>query len=216
MPPEVRIELKSQVQKIIDVENEKYNNELNGLKGQKAKLENKRYKLLEAHYNSAIPLDMLKSEQQKIAKELAAIEHEIRIRNTTFAGLTENLRRGLDIVEDCGTFYRNADNTTKRLLNQAIFDKIYINNTDEDGVKIEPQLRAPFNQLIEPIKDDLAKVNRAKQIASDKLQQFIETAEDHIQTFFRCGLNAVNKSTFIETYSNQSYFLARLVRVRTF
>ena len=216
LPPEVRNDLESQIQKIIDAENEKYTNEINGLKGQKAKLENKRYKLLEAHYNSAIPLEMLKSEQQKIAKELAAIEHEIRIHNTTFAGLTENLRMGLDIIEDCGTFYRNADDTTKRLLNQAIFDKIYISNTDEDGVKIEPQFRAPFNQLIEPIKDDLAKINRAKQTASDKLQQLIEIAKDHIQTFFGCGLNAINKSTSIETSPNQSYFFGQISSSKDF
>lgn len=227
LPPEVREMLEGQIQKLIDAENEKYNEEINALKGQKARLENKRQKLLEAHYNNAIPLDLLKSEQQKIAKELAAIEHEIRIHNTTFAGLTENLQMSLDIIEDCGSFYRGANDTTKRLMNQALFEKIYVSNTDDDGLQVLPQLRAPFDRMLEPIKGDLAKINYAKQTASDKLQQLIETAKGHIQTFFECILNATNnatqlnpdtkksasnfsdadflsKSTFIETSSNDS------------
>lgn len=81
LPVEVRIMLEKQVTTLVESEKEKYKKELNGLKGQKAKLENKRQKLLEAHYGNAIPLDLLKTEQQKIAKELATIEHEIRIHN---------------------------------------------------------------------------------------------------------------------------------------
>ena len=83
---------------LVESEKEKYKKELNGLKGQKAKLENKRQKLLEAHYSNAIPLDLLKAEQQKIAKELATIEHEIRIHNTTFEAIVDNLKAALDIV----------------------------------------------------------------------------------------------------------------------
>ena len=77
---------------LVESEKEKYKKELNGLKGQKAKLENKRQKLLEAHYGNAIPLDLLKTEQQKIAKELATIEHEIRIHNTAFEAIIDNLK----------------------------------------------------------------------------------------------------------------------------
>ena len=210
LPSEVRGMLESQVQEIIAAEREKYNEELNGLKGQKAKLENKRQKLLEAHYNNAIPIDLLKSEQQKIAKELAAIEHEIRIHNTTFEGLTENLQLSLDMIEDCGKYYRNANNTTKRLLNQAIFKKIYVSNAEDDELKIELQFRAPYDQILEPIKDELAKINRAKQTMSDRLQQFVETAKGHIQAIFGCGLNAANNSNFIENTSNQSKFFGQI------
>lgn len=36
------------------------------------------------------------------------------------------------MIEDCGKYYRNADNATKRLLNQAIFKKIYVSNAEDD------------------------------------------------------------------------------------
>lgn len=65
LPAELRTTLEEQIQKFITTESERYGKELAGLKGQKAKLENKRHKLLEAHYNNAIPIDLLKSEQQK-------------------------------------------------------------------------------------------------------------------------------------------------------
>lgn len=57
----------------------------------RAALENKRKKLLEAHYSDAIPLDLMKTEQQKIAKELAAIDHEIDLHNITFEQISANL-----------------------------------------------------------------------------------------------------------------------------
>ena len=78
LPADMHILLEAHLQKIIAQERKKYQSELDGLKGQKTALENKRKKLLEAHYSDAIPLDLLKSEQQKIAKELAGVEHEIR------------------------------------------------------------------------------------------------------------------------------------------
>ena len=73
----------------------------------------KRKKLLEAHYSDAIPLDLLKSEQQKIAKELAAIEHELEMHNMTFEQIRNKLKLTLDIVENCGEAYRNASDTIK-------------------------------------------------------------------------------------------------------
>ena len=74
-------------------------------------------KLLEAHYSDAIPLDLMKTEQQKIAKELAAIDHEIDLHNITFEQISANLDMVLDIVENCGEAYRNASDTVKKLMN---------------------------------------------------------------------------------------------------
>ncbi len=60
----------------IEKERDKYETELDGLRGEKDKLERKRKKLPEAHHNDAIPIDLFKSEQHKIAKQLAAIERQ--------------------------------------------------------------------------------------------------------------------------------------------
>lgn len=77
LPPEIRGSLEKTLQQRIVDEREKYAVELDGLRREKDVLERKRKKLLEAHYSDAIPLDLLKSEQQKIAKQLAAIDSQI-------------------------------------------------------------------------------------------------------------------------------------------
>ena len=185
LPAEVRVMLEKQVTTLIENEKEKYKKELNGLKGQKAKLENKRQKLLEAHYSNAIPLDLLKAEQQKIAKELATIEHEIRIHNTTFEAIVDNLKAALDIVENCGETYRYADDATKRLMNQAIFKRFLVSNDSENGLKVDAELASPFAQLQEPIKDDLIRINHA---SPERAKTLLDTIKAHLQAYFGDGL----------------------------
>ena len=206
LPSEVRILLEAKIQEIIATEKKKYDTELNGLKGEKEKLENKRKKLLEAHYNDAIPLDLLKSEQQKISKALACIEHDIKMHDTTFDRITDNLKMALDIVENCGEAYRNATDSTKKLMNQAIFVKFHINNTSDDGFSIKATFRAPFNNLLSPIQDDILKINKAMHTQSDDLKNILDTVKGHIQEFLECGPSALNNSSNIETHSNNGYF----------
>ena len=207
-PPEVRILLESCIQEIISTERAKYDAELDGLKGEKAKLENKRKKLLEAHYCDAIPLDLLKSEQQKIAKELASIEHEIKMHDTTFEQITENLKRALDIVENCGEAYKNASDTIKKLMNQAIFEKFYISNDADMEFKVDAEFKLPFDQILEPVKDDIIRINRLAQDCSSKLSYYIDIAKDHIQKIFGCGLYTINNSTNMSTCSNGPNFFS--------
>ena len=190
LPSDVRLLLESRIQEVIAKEKDKYDKELDGLKGQKAQLENKRKKLLEAHYSDAIPLDLLKSEQQKIAKELAAIEHELKMHNMTFEQIRNNLKLTLDIVENCGDAYRNASDTIKRLMNQAIFEKFYIISNDEVELDIEFSFRPPFDKLLEPIKDDIAQINKNK--SSNRIGNALTIAKGHIQEFLECGLSDVD------------------------
>jgi len=206
LPTEVRLLLESQIQALIAKEKAKYESELDGLKGEKAKLENKRKKLLEAHYNDAIPLDLLKSEQQKIAKELSHIDHEIKMHNTTFEQISANLKLTLDIVENCGEAYRNGSDTIKKLMNQAIFEKFYISNGENTEFSVDVTFRAPYDQILEPIRDDISSVNAAMNRSSAKVSKYIGIAKDHIRKIFGCGLYAVNNSTLYETSSNDSNF----------
>lgn len=78
----------------------------------------------------------------------------------TFEQIRNNLKLTLDIVENCGDAYRNASDTIKRLMNQAIFEKFYIISNDEVELDIEFSFRPPFDKLLEPIKDDIAQINK--------------------------------------------------------
>lgn len=73
LPHDIRMDIEKELQNVIAKEKEKFNMELEGLLGQKRALEHKSAKLLEAHYSDAISLELMKAEQQKITKELTAI-----------------------------------------------------------------------------------------------------------------------------------------------
>jgi hypothetical protein len=55
------------------------------------------------------------------------------------------LKTALDLASGCHRAYLQADDHTRRLLNQALFKAIYI---DEDGVRAE--LTEPFKTLLGP------------------------------------------------------------------
>ena len=188
LSPELRKYLEKYLQANIKAEQEKYETELDGLRREKDKLERKRKKLLEAHYNDAIPLDLMKSEQQKIAKQLAAIEHQIKIYGQTFAGVSESISKALELIEDCGLTYRLVDDRYKKMLNQAIFSKLWVG---EDG-NVTAEFREPFNMLIGPIKGEIAHYNKEKARGAEALTDIFSVIANRISHFFGHGLNNDN------------------------
>ena len=164
----------------IKAEQEKYATELDGLRREKDKLERKRKKLLEAHYNDAIPLDLMKSEQQKIAKQLAAVESQIKAHEHTSAIMLNCL---LDLIEDCGKTYRLASDHIKRMMNQAIFSKLWI---ESDG-RVTAEFREPFKTVVEPISTLVAQFNQQKIRGAEALTDFLSVISNRIQKFFGCG-----------------------------
>lgn len=142
-PPYIRSYLENWLSMNIEKEREKYDTELDGLRREKDKLERKRKKLLEAHYNDAIPLDLLKSEQQQIAKQLAAIDQQVKAHNVMFNEMQKRLSVALDLIEDCSRTYHSAENHIKKLLNQTIFSRLLVS---EDG-QAEHEFEEPFDML---------------------------------------------------------------------
>ena len=185
LPPEVRASLEKTLRQRIVDEREKYAVELDGLRREKDVLERKRKKLLEAHYNDAIPLDLMKSEQQKIAKQLAAIDSQIAAHERTFTDILEHLSDAMELIEDCGKTYRLADDQIKRMMNQAIFSKLWV---EADG-SITAEFKPFFASILEPIKNEVAQLNKEK-IRSDKaLTDFFSVISNRIQKFFAHGWN---------------------------
>ncbi len=104
----------------------------------------KRGKLLEAHYASAIPIDVLKAEQAKISTELSWIEERLDALELHYEVVEGNLKRALSFVTDLHTAYLEAPPKTRRLINQALFEKFLVS---DDG-DVTGELRAPFGLLL--------------------------------------------------------------------
>ena len=92
--------------------------------------------------------------------------------NTTFDNIADNLKLALDIVESCGEAYWNANDSIKKLMNQAIFNKIYIvNNADHEFDLEFSSSRPPFDKILEPMKEHIARINNIIRNQSLKLKK---------------------------------------------
>jgi len=113
------------------------------LEAQRIELTTQREKLLEAHYAGAIPLDLLKREQDRITSQLIKISDQLLGLDANFEKARGALTDTLDLSRDCYTAYLQADDSTRRLFNQAFFAKIYI---DEDDETRERSVRVDYNE----------------------------------------------------------------------
>ena len=102
-------------------------------------LEDQRHKLLEAHYAGAIPLDLLKKEQEQLTSSILAIQRELDGYTADAALVEQHLTQALDLLEDCHQLYLAVPDRLKKLLNQVFFERILVNPAiDEDGHPIIP------------------------------------------------------------------------------
>jgi hypothetical protein len=187
LEPNARMLLETALTEEINKACRQFETEKVALRKEKEKLERKQKKLLEAHYNDAIRLDLLKSEQAQITAALASIGHQLKAYDTQSEAITVNLKKVLDLVEDCGRTYKLADEHIKRIFNQALCDKIWV----ESNGRVSAELAEPFKCVIEPVRDDLAKYNVTKADGLPGLPDFLEKITNHIQYFFGYGLNKV-------------------------
>ncbi len=132
------------------------------------KLEGERKKLLDAHYADSIPLDLLKSEQTRIAAEVAAIEGRLVAVEGDFKAAETNMRRALARAGDCEAAYREASGTVRRHFNLAFFKRLLI----DDDCAVTGELAEPFDVLLG---EDLRRAVIAQE--SEELTEAIEEAQ---------------------------------------
>ena len=102
-------------------------------------MEDQRHKLLEAHYEGAIPLDLLKKEQDQLTSSILAIQRELDGYTADAALVEQHLTQALDLLEDCSRLYAAAPAHLKKQLNQVFFERILVNPAvDEDGRPVIP------------------------------------------------------------------------------
>ena len=105
-----------------------------------------RSKLLEAHYAGAIPLELLKSEQERIAQELESATRVVQRTVAEYQAIDATLRDCLAFLTNCHNAYLAASRQIRRRLNQAVFERILVS---VDG-STEAELNGPFRALLAP------------------------------------------------------------------
>ena len=124
---------------------------------QARKLKTQQAKLLEAHYADAIPLDLLKTEQARLTRELDHITRELATLTADRERVEQHLTEALALLEHCHHLYTHPDTppSLKKLLNTVFFTEILINPDDNTPTgtpqrPIHPTPRPPFDQLTNP------------------------------------------------------------------
>ena len=88
--------------------------------------------------------------------------------------------------------------TIKRLLNQALFEKIYVSSSNNTPLKVEARFNPPFDMIIEPFREELRKVNQAAKLKIGDVAEKIKATKNRILDELRCGPS--------ETYSDSKKF----------
>ncbi len=110
------------------------------------RLTDERKKLLHLHYADAVPVELFKSEQTRITRELENARQRLAAVSFEFDEIEHNMRRALELARDCHRAYVDAPDSQRRHFNQAFFEKIYVR---DDG-QVRHELAEPFRILLDP------------------------------------------------------------------
>jgi site-specific DNA recombinase len=106
------------------------------------RLKAERSKLLQAHLADAVPLELLKEEQDRIERELQAARSHLAAADIAQNSVEEAVSRALALVENGGERYETGGPRTRRQMNQSVFDNIQVGPEDPpaSNLTIEYQL----------------------------------------------------------------------------
>jgi site-specific DNA recombinase len=99
-------------------------------------LNEERKKLLNAHYLDAIPLELMKAEQDRITRELSESENQVRLAEVRLDQVETLIRRSMSFLKHCYETYVSAPPQLRRQLNQAMFEAFFV--TQDGSVIAKP------------------------------------------------------------------------------
>jgi DNA invertase Pin-like site-specific DNA recombinase len=109
-------------------------------------LEKERRKLLQAHLAGAVPLELLREEQDRMTKELANAGAVLANTEVHWESLETNLKMALGLATHFGEAYRKATPTERRWFNQAVLEAVHI---DAEGHLKGVTLAEPFSTVLD-------------------------------------------------------------------
>ncbi len=149
LSPQLRDDIEELVLEDFDTLQKAAAGERQQMEQQRIELTAQRQKLLDAHYAGAVPLDLLKTEQDRIAGQLMRIQEQLADADANYEQARSMLADTLDLTRDCHAAYLEAKDSTRRLFNQAFFAKIYIDEDDETRERtVRVDYNSPFDDLL--------------------------------------------------------------------
>ena len=101
-----------------------------------AKLTEEREKLLHAYYAGAVPVDLLRQEQDRLTTETNQAERHLEVAEASFTNVEDTLGKALDLLADCQRAYLAAPGHLRRQWNQALFERLVVHDADIETTEI--------------------------------------------------------------------------------
>lgn len=111
------------------------------------RLDDERQKLLQAHYANAVPLDLMRTEMDRIEKERDTAQQRLNTATQEFDDVIAAFEQAVAMASNCEQFYREANPGMRRMMNQAFFEKLFL--SFDDGVS-EAQASDLFAVIFDP------------------------------------------------------------------
>ena len=171
-------ELKVWITDFIEESKKEYTVEHSSLRKEKEKLERQQLKLMNAHYEDLIPMNLFKKEQERISSLMIGIDNRLMMHTDYGKQAKDNFTKILEIMEDCNKLYATAPENIKRAFNQAIFEKVLVSSEGD----LTPELAEGCKSVIH--------AKRQNKKESTSLSRFFENSSLIITDFsYVDGLN---------------------------
>ena len=87
---------------------------------ERTELNDRRTKLLHAHLEGAVPLDLLKTEQDQILRGVMVLDAQINAGDIEYDQAKAHLDDCLTLAGNCHQLYMSLDDSLRRIANQAL------------------------------------------------------------------------------------------------
>ena len=114
-----------------------------------SELQRESEKLLQAHYQDAIPVSLLKTEQQRIALSKAQAEQHLSEAITNEQHIEAQLDRAVQLLAQAQDHYLAGNSAVRRELNQGVFERIWIDDDEIVGSDLTPAFRRLLSSDLE-------------------------------------------------------------------
>jgi site-specific DNA recombinase len=108
-----------------------------------AKIADERQKLLRAFYGNAIPIELLKAEQDRLTAEERGAKQELNVVEADLDAWEDVLRTAIELAGNCHAAYLKARPSVRRRFNQAVLETVYVKDR---GIG-----RAEFSEVFAPL-----------------------------------------------------------------
>jgi len=166
-----------------------------------------RKKLLDAYYSGAVPMDLMRSEQDRIATALKAAEQRLANAAKVFDGVEVTLERAIGWACDLPRAYRAADEHGRRRLNQAVFKRLWVFDDGIASYEFTDGMEILFERrpVVVPVPPRAIGVPRQH-------EPYIRRTMSNDGPFFDRGLNVVHLVEVMRGLSNPLNPASSLIR----